>query len=491
MTEWHRLDPRMLLVHPVRELVRFLPALFAIFVAGTAAGRTDWWHGLGIAIPIALGVLRYLTTSFRITPERVELRRGLLNRHLLSTPLDRVRTVDVTASLTHRVLGLTTVRIGTGTASQDDEDRLDLDGLPAARARQLRAELLGLGPAADAAEPDRAVVRFDPAWVRFAPLTTTGLVLAAGALGVAAQVTNGVGGFERLDAEGLARDASGWSVWLAVPIGLVLLLTTVSALAIGGYVVTNWGFTLAHTGPAQRGAWHLRRGLLTTHETTVDDERVSGVSVSEPLVLRLAGGARVSAIVTGLDRSQSGSSLLAPPCPRPVVEHAAREVLGTGAPLTAPLVPHGPGAVRRRYTRAVGPVLVLLAVVALLVGIESLSSWWLALGLLIPAALLLARDRAASLGHALTAGHLVARSGSLDRRREVLAVPGVIGWNLQATWFQRRAGLTTLVATTAGGRQSVTVLDVPDAVAVALAGAAHPDLVGQFLVSPETSTTPP
>lgn len=479
--EWHRLDPRMLLVHPVRELVRFLPALFAIFVAGTAAGRTDWWHGLGVAIPVALGVLRYVTTSFRITPERVELRRGLLNRHLLSTPLDRVRTVDVTASLTHRVLGLTTVRIGTGTASTDDEDRLDLDGLPAARARQLRVELLGLGRPTEQAAPDRAVVRFDPSWVRFAPLTTTGLVLAAGALGVAAQVTSSVGGFEQLDPEGLARNASGWSAWLAVPIGLALLLVVVSALAIGGYVVTNWGFTLTHTGPARRGAWHLRRGLLTTRETTVDDERVSGVSVSEPLGLRLARGARVSAIVTGLDRSDSGSSLLAPPCPRAVVQSVAHEVLGTDAPLTDPLTSHGPRAVRRRYVRAVGPALVVLALVGAAVGVGGASRWWLVVALVVPAALLLARDRAASLGHALTAGHLVSRSGSLDRRREALAVAGVIGWNLRATWFQRRAGLTTLVATTAGGSQAVTVLDLPDDAAVELAHAALPDLVGQFL----------
>ena len=34
--EWQRLDPRMLLVHPVRELIRFLPALIAIAFAGGA-----------------------------------------------------------------------------------------------------------------------------------------------------------------------------------------------------------------------------------------------------------------------------------------------------------------------------------------------------------------------------------------------------------------------------------------------------------------------
>ena len=494
--DWQRLDPRMLLVYPVRELVRFLPVLLGIFIAGTASGRTDWWHGLGVVIPMALGVLRYFTTYFRITETRVELRRGLLNRHQLSTPLDRVRTVDVTASLTHRALGLTTVRIGTGTASKDDEDHLDLDGLPAARARALRTELLHLGAVdqAQAATEDRVVLRLDPSWVRFAPLTTTGLVLAGAALGVMAQTVNILGGFDRIDPDDVADSTAGWSVALAVPIGLVLLLVAVSALAIGGYVVTNWGFTLTHTGPAGRGAWHLRRGLLTTRETTLDDERVSGVTTAAPLGLRLAGGARVSAIVTGLGGDSAGRSLLAPPAPRAVVDGVAGEVLGTAAPLLAPLTDHGPQARRRRYTRALWPTVVIVVAAGLLVGVVGWSTWWLAVVVALPLAILLARDRAAALGHALVDGHVVARSGSLDRRRDALAVHGVIGWNLRSSWFQRRAGLTTLVATTAGGRQAVTVLDVPEESALVLARAALPDLVSQFidrafLVSPETDAT--
>ena len=242
----------------------------------------------------------------------------------------------------------------------------------------------------------------------------------------------------------------------------MLLLVAVSALAIGGYVVTNWGFTLTHTGPERRGAWHLRRGLLTTRETTLDDERVSGVTTGAPLGLRLAGGGRVSAIVTGLGGDSSGSSLLAPPAPRAVVERVAGEVLGTSAPLDAALRrarPAGPEAPLHPGHRPDGPR----------VGRgrragrrRALPAWCLAVVLVLPLAGLLARDRAAALGHALVDGHVVARSGSLDRRRDALAVHGVIGWNLRSSWFQRRAGLTTLVATTAGGRQSVTVLDVPE-----------------------------
>ena len=85
-----------------------------------------------------------------------------------------------------------------------------------------------------------------------------------------------------------------------------------------------------------------------------------------------------------------------------------------------------------------------------------------------------------ALGHGLADGYVVARSGCLYHQRQALATDDVIGWTFRATWFQRRAGLTSLVATTAGGPQSVTILDVPEDAAVALASTAIPALVGQF-----------
>jgi putative membrane protein len=256
----------------------------------------------------------------------------------------------------------------------------------------------------------------------------------------------------------------------------------VSALSIGGYLVNNFGFLLTHTGPPRGGAWHLRRGLLTTRETTLDDERVLGVSVGEPLGLRAAGGGRAWAIVTGLDQGSSGSALLVPPAPREVVHRAAGAVLRALGPLDAPLTGHGPRARTRRYTRAVGPALLVLLVAVLLVPLADLPIWVPALAALgVPAAAALAADRARALGHALVDGHVVVRSGSLNRRRDALQTGSVIGWNLRSTWFQRRAGLTTLVATTSGGRQAVTALDVPEPTAVRLAHAAHPHLLAQFL----------
>jgi putative membrane protein len=478
---WQRLDPRMLLVHPVRELLRFLPAVIGVLVAGTASGHYGW-QLVGVGVPVGLGLLRYVTTSFRITAGRVELRRGLLDRHVLSTPVDRVRTVDLTASPIHRVLGLATVRVGTGASNA--EEQLDLDSLPVARARELRLELLRVAPvpsdAPDAPAPgaERPVLELDPAWVRFAPLTSSGLVITAGVVGVASQAMDTLGLWERLDARHLMVGAAGLPWWALAPVGVVGVAVLVSALSIGGYLVANWGFVLSHAD----GAWHLRRGLLTTRETSLDDERLAGVSVCEPLGLRLAGGGRVAAIVTGLDRRQQGSSVLVPPAPRPVVLDVAREVLGTPGPIDAPLVPHGPRARRRRFTRALVPAVAVLVAALLLVLLADAPGWLpVAAFAGLPVALLLAADRARALGHALTEGHLVASSGSLNRHRHALATEDVIGWTFRSSWFQRRAGLASLSATTAGGAQAVTLLDVPEQTAEELAATAVPGLVEQFL----------
>jgi putative membrane protein len=479
---WQRLDRRMLLVHPVRDLGRFLPALIGLVLFNRSVDTGGWWTAAAVALPVALGVGRYLTTSYRITEGRVEVRHGLFNKRVLSAPLDRVRTVDVTASPIHRVLGLVTLRIGTGQGGDSREDRLSLDGVAVPAAAALRQRLLrsSASPGAvgqEAAGPGprrRVVLTLNPSWVRYAPLTSSGVVLAGAALGVVGQSVHTLELAPTIDLDRFAR----LGLALLVTLGLLAAIVAVCLLAVVGYVLANFGFQLTYAGSER--AWHLRRGLFTTRETTLDDGRVSGVSIGEPLLLRLAGGARLSAIVTGLDRKQQGSSVLVPPAPRGEVDRVAEEVLRHRPPVVTALTAHGPRARRRRWTRAMLPAGVLSVAT---LGAAYTASWWWAL--LAPVVLaggaVLARDRWQGLGHALVGGFLVARSGSLDRRREALHTPSVIGWNLRATWFQRRVGLTDLVATTAGGRQRIRVLDLDEAAATGLAAAATPGLLDPFL----------
>lgn len=147
------------------------------------------------------------------------------------------------------------------------------------------------------------------------------------------------------------------------------------------------------------------------------------------------------------------------------------ELIGNPGAVDAPLVAHGPAAVRRRWTRAL--VLPVVAGVAMLV--VGVPVWaWVLWALILGCAGLLAADRARSLGHLVRDGWLVTRTGSLERRRDHLDTAGIIGWTVRQTYIQRRAGVATLIAATAAGQKRYAVLDIPAEQAWPVAAAASP-----------------
>lgn len=470
---WRRQDPRMLLIHPVRQLIRFLPAVVGLVIAGSAQGRGEpWWFGLiAVAGAVGLGVLGWFTTRYRVTTEHLQLRTGLFSRNTITTPVDRVRTVDVTASLLHRILGLAEVKIGTGA----DDTKLVLDGLPGQQAAALREELIHLRntpvaapdvpDAADTAatpalEPDQEIARLDPSWIRYALFTSTGLASAAAIFGIGWQIIDrsGVDFTEAgvvQQGEDVVRDLG---VVISVLIFVVVGLVVVGLLSLLGYVLSYWGYRL--TRNPRGGTLQVARGLFTTRAVTIEERRLRGVQMSETLAMRPVGGATLNAITTGLGADSGESALLVPPAPVSVVRRVADAVLAVPGALGVSLRNHGPAASRRRWTRALAGATVVAAMVI------GATVWWKpTLGMLAVFPLLaapwLARDRARSLGHALTPCYLVSRSGSIVRSTSVVERSGVIGVTLRSSFFQRRAGLTTLVMATAAGQESYTVLDVP------------------------------
>ena len=243
-------------------------------------------------------------------------------------------------------------------------------------------------------------------------------------------------------------------------------------------MLTFWGFRLTRN---PLGSLHTRRGLLTTRETSIDRARVRGTQIDEPLGLRIAGGRRLKVVTTGLLKESGGSDWLCPPAPAATVTALATVITPDPLAVWGPLAAHGPAARRRRITRAVVPALV--AVTLLVVG-RTAGGWAAPLlagaPLLLVGAVALGLDRYRALGHAVTARHLVTRHGSLDRRRVMLDRDGIIGWKVEQSLFQRRAGVATLVATTAAGAQHYDVVDVPLAQAYAVLAEVSPDLFAEF-----------
>lgn len=489
---WHRLSARMLLIHPISEFGRMLPLLVGLVVAGSSGdGQGLWWGLAGTAIVLVHGVSRWFTTRLRVTPEQVQLRQGLLQRSTVTTPTDRVRTVDLTSHLLHRALGLTRVVIGTGTSDRHGSD-LVLDALSVDDAERLRADLLHKQPVEPAAVPlgaapaplEQELVRLDPAWVRYAPFTLSGALTGLVVYSFAMRLQN-ESHVNVLQSGPLRSAGDALRRGSLVVDAAVLLFAAVAFVAIAstvGYVLAFWDFRLVrHSG----GSLRVSRGLITTRATSIERRRLVGVEVSDALTLRAVGAARCLAIATGLragGETERGVEVLLPPAPRAVAMRVATAVLDGAPALTAPLVAHGPQAWRRRYLRAVGGAVVLGGGFG---GLSVLAGFGLTLSALIALTLValsfpLAADRYRTLGHALAHGCVVTRSGSLVRRHSAVACHAVIGWNLRSTLFQRRAGLTTLTATTAAGRQGYRISDVDATEAVRFAEAAVPGLLGQF-----------
>ena len=483
--DWQRLDPRMLLVDPVRTLGRFTVPIVVTFV-GVGSANT----GLGVmmlplfvAVALLVGMLPWLTTHYRLTATQLQVRRGLLQRTTLTAPLDRIRSVDLEASLLRRLLSVTKVLIGTGV----DDKRISLDALSVDKAHELRHFLLVASGAEAApgtsAEPvsgepvadEHELARIDWSWLRFAPFSLSRLVIVAGAIGALSQFADQIPLADTV--RSAWHEVSDQSLLLVIAVATVVLAVGWVIVAVGGYVVQWWDMRLTRG----HGQLRLTAGLFTTRATSVEERRLRGVQLVEPALLRLVRGAELNALATGV--GSGGVIKLLPPCPRPVCVRVGEDILETPEPLTVKLLQHGLAARRRCHVRAQR---VTFAVALATVVASVLLDWsaWVALvvvPLVATVCAVAAELRYGQLGHQLTADHLVSGTGALDRRRTALERDGIIGWVVAQTWFQRRVGLATLVATTAAGPERVLIHDVPLDRALEIADAATPGLLTPFL----------
>ncbi len=486
---WHRLDRRMLLIRPVLDLVKSLPVLIGTVLLGRGNG---WeWIGLGVtALTVLVGISHVLTSRYRITGGQVEWTTGLLLRKHRAIPLDRVRTVDVTSEPKHRLFSLSAVRIGTGRHSAGQgagQDQLVLDAVSQTEAHRLRTVLLHRKEVVTeaAAPPERVVAEVDRKWVRYAPFTLSGLAVVGAVFAAvwhfAHQLDIDPGNVGPL--RDLLDDLANTAVWLIVVIAAVGLLVVVSLLSVGGYVLSFWNFRLTRE---TEGTLHVRRGLITTRSVSLEEERLRGVEVKEPLPLRIAGGARLTAIAGGLREGKGGDKgggLLLPPAPVGRVHEVAADVLRENFdPATVPLNRHPRRALARRLTRAVGGVLILAAALFGLAWIAFLPAWmWQVALAMVPFAALVGWDRYRNLGHAIVGRYLVSRSGSLARATVAIRREGLTGIVVSRSFFQRRAGLITVIAPIAAGKGAYHVTDVGESDGLAMAEQAAPGLLTPFL----------
>ncbi|MEU9508714.1 PH domain-containing protein [Micromonospora sp. NPDC048170] len=519
---WRRLDSRVVWVDAVRSLLSLAPAGLAVTVFRVEPRLSTLWPVLAVAVIGVTGaardLLRWLKTRYRVTDERVELRTGLLLRTHRSVRRERIRSVEATALLRHRLAGLRVVTVGAGLSGTDGE-ALRLDAVTVATAERLRRELLrgaaaghpgpvggpsatrrptsggsdpaGGGPIAPGALlPERAVVlaRIRWSWIVHNVVNWWAFVMAAGLFWGTYWTAQSFG----LDAVDAVDAVAGLVDWRSLGTGRTVVLGVAAAGVLGvlgmavAFVAEYWNFRLLRVPTLGGSVLRTTHGLFKTREVDRDDDRLRGVEIAEPVLWRWMGTADTNVITTGLAVwSMTPATTILPRGPLRVARTVAAAVLEADPnPLTAPLRRHPRAALRRRAGWAV--LTVALATGGLAVLGESLGATriWLIGVVLAPLVLVAAVVAYRALGHTVSGDHLVVRSGLVSRATAALRGRAVIGWRVRQSVWQRRLGLATLTATTAAGHGRYAAIDVAAADVTALAEQVLPGLLAPFTVAP-------
>jgi putative membrane protein len=451
----------VLLLHTItfKQARGWIPVVLAV-----AAGRgLSDGPGTVVLLAVAITLLSLLwaaVTWWRFSyvdgDTSIVVTRGLLSRSVRTVPIDRVRGVEVESPALHRLFGLVRVRIDAAAGSVAGKgEELVVDGVPRAEGDRLRARLLvrrvpaGMSApevAAPAPEPEEEFTRFDPRWLRYAPLVGSYLAVPLAAVGALFRVLDEVPDGWKPDL-GQPDLPGTWVVVLVVAAALLLLV----AGSVVGCAVVNWRFRLVRRG----GSLIAVRGLVTRRHTELEIDRIRGWAVSAGLGMRLAGAARASALVTGLGDAARRGQLL-PLGPRQAAWSLATRLVDD----PGDLAPHPPAARRRAVVRASATGVVVLAAGGVL---TATAGWWPLLvagvvltGLGVP----LGRARYAALGHAAGPRSFALRSGWLVQEHTVLQRRAVVGWQVRQTVMQRRSGLATVLACVGAGRGGYAAVDM-------------------------------
>jgi putative membrane protein len=288
--QWHRL-------HPATPLLRggiFVVAVLGFVVANLRERLVDFffripgggdpideiyrrgavgWALLGIVvILVVILVVFYFAWrmhTFRVTPESVEVRSGLLFRSHRKARLDRIQGVNIVRALVPRLFGA--ARLEVSVAGQDAN--VQLAYLSSSLADDLRRDILRL--ASGAQRDDTDAVAADPGHANapeFATSRLIGSVVLSGftvvvlAFVVALIISVTVGG-------------TGWLLFAILP----------GVLGSGGYYFSRITKSLRYTIAGTADGVRVGFGLFSTSNETLPPGRIHAINVSQPLVWRPFG----------------------------------------------------------------------------------------------------------------------------------------------------------------------------------------------------------
>src|SRR4051812_30455320 len=129
MTDWRRFHRAAVLFETLRAVRDGgLPIAVLVFAGALGGGldrgdlvRACVYLGIGATVATVVGIVRWKTTLWRVTPTDIGRRSGVLSREERRVPVTRIQSVDAIRGPLQRVLGVETLQIETGVGGRHAE----------------------------------------------------------------------------------------------------------------------------------------------------------------------------------------------------------------------------------------------------------------------------------------------------------------------------------------------------------------------------------
>jgi putative membrane protein len=490
--ELKRTHPATIAIKTVRSVLQLLA--FVIVFGILRAGDQGGWALAGIlgfvflAVVVGLGFswLSWSYFTYGIVGSDLLIREGVLVKKRRTIPLARIQGVNVRADIFMRALGLVELRVQT--AGGGDEPEASIGSIPLADAEVLRAALLrGHKTAQEAAgaQAENPIFGADPAGrmsdfrgalggaevAREAP--SFEFVLSVGRLVLSAITSKQIaimiliafgfsGQFIELLGPQVFEEAA--EVVSALAVGAIVVLAILAVLvgmtiAVVVAVVRTWGFSARRVDTRVE----TEAGLLERRMTSLPVRRVQSVTIDETWLRRLLGYQAVYVETAGFGRSDEDRGGLSKAAIVPLAKRSEIRPLMHGLLPEAEIFPETRGLPRRslRFYILLPTVITfiiavpVIAILAFVFPPGAIASGGVAFGIaLIVAGVRILNWRAAGIG--VDDRAIAVQSGIIGRKRVRLSRSRLQSLRVRQTWFQRRAGLATLTASSVSGSSEAT-----------------------------------
>lgn len=292
--EEHRLHAWSWLFVTLQHMKQFILPLLVLLFAGRG-DRNELWPLIGVGVLALASIWQYFTYRYRLLPDRIEIRSGLLERKLRQIAYARIHNVALHQTVLHRIFNVAEVRLESAGGMKPEAEmrvlRYDQAIALEKLVRERGGEAAPLTGDDAHAEPASTILLSLPTSevIRHGLISNRGLVLVAGGFAAMSQISpRFFANFsERWVKAGAGYAESHHFGWVDYSIGalslLAVLVVLLRALSVLASLLQYHGFTLSETGRRLT----VVRGLLTRIRTSAPKRRIQAWTLRESVLHRL------------------------------------------------------------------------------------------------------------------------------------------------------------------------------------------------------------